>query len=154
MKTQILLNQKTKEILCIAQGNGHIHEFRLFKESISKVMHKKISLLADSGYQGIQKLHTKSRIPKKPSGKCPLTKAEKREAVTVHRAYLDRKYQRLRSSRFFHRGIVIVENVICYGCLLCVGFIILNCDTESLIIEEVYYSTLGKSTENYICYFC
>ncbi|WP_428994156.1 transposase [Bacillus cereus] len=55
MKTQILLNQKTKEILCIAQGKGHIHDFRLFKESMGQGIHRKISLLADSGYQGIRK---------------------------------------------------------------------------------------------------
>jgi hypothetical protein len=79
IKTQILLNQKTKEILCIAQGKGHIHDFRLFKESIGQAIHRKIGLLADSGYQGIQKLHAKSRVPKKSSKKCPLTKAEKKE---------------------------------------------------------------------------
>ncbi|WP_341456560.1 transposase [Bacillus cereus] len=81
MKTQILLNQKTKEILCIAQGKGPIHDFRLFKESIGQAIHRKINLLADSGYQEIQKLHAKSRIPKKSSKKCPLTKTEKRESV-------------------------------------------------------------------------
>ncbi|MGQ7307899.1 transposase, partial [Bacillus cereus] len=64
IKTQILLNQKTKEILGITQGEGHIHDFRLFKESMGHAIHRKITLLADSGYQGIQKIHAKSRIPK------------------------------------------------------------------------------------------
>ncbi len=36
-------------------------------------------LLADSGYQGIQKIHAKSRIPKKSSKKHPLTRVEKRQ---------------------------------------------------------------------------
>ncbi|MBG9503964.1 hypothetical protein ABE44_34420, partial [Bacillus thuringiensis] len=52
IKKQIILNQKTKEILCIAQGKGHIHDFRLFKESMGQAIHRKIMLLADSGYQG------------------------------------------------------------------------------------------------------
>ena len=34
-------------------------------------------LLADSGYQGLQKLHTCTTIPKKATKKHPLTKADK-----------------------------------------------------------------------------
>jgi len=48
--------------------------------------------------------------------------------------------QRSRSSRFFHRNIVIVENVISCGCPLFVGFITLNFDAAELIIEEVYWT--------------
>ncbi|MGQ7073312.1 transposase [Escherichia sp. SP-MK2] len=57
IKTQIILNQQTKEILCIAQEKGRIHDFRLFKESMGQTIHRKITLLEDSGYQGIQKIH-------------------------------------------------------------------------------------------------
>nr|WP_307842181.1 transposase family protein [Bacillus thuringiensis] len=65
--------------LGITQGKGHIHDFRLFKESMGHAIHRKITLLADSGYQGIQKIHAKSRIPKKSSKKHPLTRVEKRQ---------------------------------------------------------------------------
>ncbi|CCW05678.1 hypothetical protein EBGED10_24070 [Bacillus sp. GeD10] len=43
------MNQKTKEILGITQGKGRIHDFHLFKESMGQAIHRKITLLADSG---------------------------------------------------------------------------------------------------------
>ncbi|WP_445299948.1 hypothetical protein [Microcoleus sp. AT3-D2] len=33
MKSQVLVNQKTKEILCIAVTKGKVHDFRIWKES-------------------------------------------------------------------------------------------------------------------------
>ena len=51
-------------------------------------------MLADSGYQGISKLHAKSRTPKKRSKKVQLTKDEKR------------------ANRGLSRRRIVVENVI------------------------------------------
>ncbi|MGU3438766.1 transposase family protein [Bacillus cereus] len=103
IKIQIILNQKTKEILCIAQGKGHIHDFRLFKESIGQAIHKKIRMLADSGYQGIQKIHAKSRTPKKSLKKCPLTKAEKRQnrALSVERIWIENINAKIKVFKIF-----------------------------------------------------
>lgn len=41
-------------------------------------MHSGTEILADSGYQGLQKLHTKTRTPKKRIKKKPASKAEKK----------------------------------------------------------------------------
>lgn len=38
----------------------------------------KVKILADSGYQGIKKIHKNSDLPKKNSKKKPLTKEDKR----------------------------------------------------------------------------
>jgi len=39
----------------------------------------KVQILADSGYQGIKKLHHNAALPKKNTKKCPLTKQDKKE---------------------------------------------------------------------------
>ena len=56
--------QSTREILCTSHGKGKKHDFRIFSNSQVR-LRKDIELLGDKGYQGIGKLHTNSRIPKK-----------------------------------------------------------------------------------------
>jgi hypothetical protein len=41
-------------------------------------VHQETRILADSGYQGLQKLHTNTFLPKKRSKKVPLTREEKK----------------------------------------------------------------------------
>ena len=65
-------------MICTAFTNGKKHDFRLFKESKAKVA-PEIKILTDTGYQGIQKLHNKSELPKKKTKKTPLTKEDKRK---------------------------------------------------------------------------
>jgi hypothetical protein len=74
----VVVDKKRKRIACTNFCNGKKHDFRLFKES--KVRFKETTeTLVDSGYQGIKKLHAKSKLPKKKTKKCPLTKADKLE---------------------------------------------------------------------------
>ena len=56
--------------------NGKTHDFRIFKES---KVHFKIDtlMMTDSAYQGIQKIHANSIVPKKKSKNKPLTKEDK-----------------------------------------------------------------------------
>ena len=49
----------------------------MYKETIGKAVHTSIHIDADSGYQGIEKLHSNSRIPVKSSKNHKLTKREK-----------------------------------------------------------------------------
>ncbi|HLE09602.1 MAG TPA: transposase family protein, partial [Bacteriovoracaceae bacterium] len=51
-------------------------DFKMFKNSNNKV-HTDTKVQVDSGYQGIQKLHKNSEIPKKKSKKNPLTAEDK-----------------------------------------------------------------------------
>lgn len=62
------MDKKTKVIICTAFANGKRHDFRLFKESKIRI-HSEIKAITDTGYQGIQKLHKKSELPKKEDKK-------------------------------------------------------------------------------------
>jgi len=89
----VVVDKKTKKVICTAFANGKRHDFRLFKESKTR-MHPAIKAVTDTGYQGIQRIHNKSELPKKRSKKNPLTKEDKN------------KNQKLASER------VVNENVI------------------------------------------
>jgi hypothetical protein len=79
--------------MCTAHGRGHTHDFALYKQSQLE-LHESLELLADSGYQGLSKLHERSRTPKKRSKKVQLTKGERR------------------ANRELSRRRIVVENVI------------------------------------------
>ena len=72
-----MVDKKTQEIICTAFSNGKRHDFKLFKESKTHI-HPEIKVMTDTGYQGIQKIHHKSELPKKKSKKNPLTKTDKK----------------------------------------------------------------------------
>ena len=63
-------------MLCIAHDKGRRHDFRLFKKS-NVHLHPKAKILVDSGYQGLQKLHGQTEMPKKRSKKNPLARDDK-----------------------------------------------------------------------------
>lgn len=73
-----MVNKDNSQILATDFANGKKHDFKLFKESKLKI-HKKIRLLADTGYIGIKKIVTNSEIPHKSTKKHKLTKEEKKE---------------------------------------------------------------------------
>lgn len=70
------MDKKTKQVICTDFSNGKKHDFRLYKESKTKI-HPKTKVITDTGYQGIKKLHKESELPKKRSKKNPLTKEDK-----------------------------------------------------------------------------
>ena len=72
-----MVDKNLQKIICTAFSNGKKHDFRLFKDSKTQI-HPAISVLTDSGYQGLQKLHAKTQMPKKRSKKNPLTLEDKR----------------------------------------------------------------------------
>ncbi len=49
-------------------SNGKKHDFRLFKKS-KILIHPKVKVITDTGYQGIQKIHNNSELPKKKARK-------------------------------------------------------------------------------------
>lgn len=65
------------QIIATAFAKGSTHDFRLFKESKIE-MAEDILCLADSGYQGLVKLHANSKTPKKKSKHHPLTPEQKK----------------------------------------------------------------------------
>lgn len=72
----MIVDKKSKEVICTSFTNGKRHDFRLFKESGVHI-HPKIKVLTDTGYQGIGKIHPNSALPKKKTKKNPLTKEDK-----------------------------------------------------------------------------
>jgi transposase len=76
LKSQVVVNGSSKQVMCTAHGRGRVHDFALYKQSKLE-LHENLELLADTGYQGISKLHGKSRTPKKRSKKRQLTKDER-----------------------------------------------------------------------------
>lgn len=78
LKAQIIVDKKTRQVICTAFSKGNRHDFRVFKESNTKI-HPAIKLLTDTGYQGIQKIHKNSEHPKKKIRKNPLTQEDKQK---------------------------------------------------------------------------
>ncbi len=71
------MDKKRRQIICTSFANGKQHDFRLYKESKTRI-HPQTGILTDSGYQGLQKLHAKTHMPKKRSKKNPLTEEDKK----------------------------------------------------------------------------
>ena len=74
----MLINPENEEIISLAFEKGKVHDFQLFKSS---QIHLKpgSQLTADSGYQGITKLHANSVLPKKSTKNQPLSKQERKQ---------------------------------------------------------------------------
>lgn len=77
MKSQIIVNGASRQVICTAHARGPIHDFALYGRSKIEP-HESLELLGDSGYQGLQKLHEKSRTPQKKPRKAELSDEQKR----------------------------------------------------------------------------
>ena len=104
-----MIDGRTREVICTAHGRGTTHDFALYKQSRLK-LDAELELLADSGYQGLAKLHAKSRTPKKKPRKGRLTKAEKpanrelaRRRIVVENVIRSLKIFRILSERYRNR---------------------------------------------------
>ncbi len=63
-KGQLVITHPSKKILCVQVARGKTHDFALFKGSRLPLA-SDIELLADTGYQGVDKLHANSQTPHK-----------------------------------------------------------------------------------------
>ena len=64
LKIQLVIEQETKQIICTDFGQGHCHDFSLFKKS--KIhFYPQTDSLQDRGYQGIKDYHFNSYVTKK-----------------------------------------------------------------------------------------
>ena len=76
MKTLVVVDKKTRKVICLAFCNGRKHDFALYKESGIYVLGR-IKIGADSGFQGIAKIHSNSLTPRKKSKNNPLNDDDK-----------------------------------------------------------------------------
>ena len=72
----MVVDKKTRKVICTAFANGKRHDFRLFKESKTHI-HPETLAKTDTGYVGIKKIHANSLLPKKKTKKNPLTAEDK-----------------------------------------------------------------------------
>ena len=77
LKTQILVDLKSVEIIALAFTNGKKHDFWLLKDSHIHVKSETI-LEADTRYQGLAQVHSNSLLPKKRFKNHPLSKQERK----------------------------------------------------------------------------
>ena len=107
------MDQLKQTILCVATSVGKTHDFALFKKTRLAIA-PHIELLADTGYQGLDKLHpnsqTNSQTPHKKSKHHPLTPEQKQHnkelasrRVTVEHALRSLKRFRILSSTYRNR---------------------------------------------------
>jgi DDE superfamily endonuclease/Helix-turn-helix of DDE superfamily endonuclease len=68
LKSQLVVDQQSRRIICTAHGKGRRHDFWLLQASGVR-LHPGTEGLGDKGYQGWRKLHANSYVPKKkPKG--------------------------------------------------------------------------------------
>lgn len=67
------MNKTNKQIICTNFAAGKNHDFNVFKQS-KIAIHKSSQIIVDSGYQGLQKIHANTMLPKKKTKKNSLTK--------------------------------------------------------------------------------
>ena len=75
IKIQIIIESNTKKIVYVVFDKGSTHDFTLFKNSTQDI-DKDVAMLADSGYQGLDKILSKCLTHKK-SKFHPLTDQDK-----------------------------------------------------------------------------
>jgi hypothetical protein len=73
MKTLVVVDKKTRKVICVAFCNGKKHDFALYKESGIYLLGR-IKIAVDSGFQGIAKIHANSITPIKKTKNKPLNK--------------------------------------------------------------------------------
>jgi hypothetical protein len=110
LKTQLIINRLTREVICTAFGKGRQHDFDLFKKSKIAII-PEIKLLADKGYQGINEYIRESYTPYKRTKNRPLNRQEKKynyflnsARVAVENVIRCLKHFRILSSRYRNRG--------------------------------------------------
>jgi hypothetical protein len=77
-KSQVIVQHSNKRILSTAYGKGRRHDFKVLEHSRCAIsLSENTELYADSGFQGVAKLHPKSCTPHKRWRGRPLTQEQK-----------------------------------------------------------------------------
>jgi len=89
LKTQVIAEESNLKIICLEFDKGKCHDFKLFKNTTK--IHPHINIKADSGYQGLLKLHANSNTPYKGSKNKPLTDLQKlyNHLLSKHRIFIE-----------------------------------------------------------------
>ncbi len=93
-----MIEHTQQKILCVATSAGKTHDFALFKNS-RLALAPSLELLGDTGYQGVEKIHSKSQTPHKKSKLHPLTPEQKQQ----NKALASRRIKVEHALRFLKR---------------------------------------------------
>ncbi len=110
-KSQVFVKQGSKHVLAVYYGKGRQHDFSVLKQSRCAVsLHSDTELLGDGGFQGVAKLHPKSRTPHKRGRGRSLTPQQKghnrqlaRERILAEHVIRKLKVFRILKERYRHR---------------------------------------------------
>ena len=109
MKSQVIVDGRTRQIICTAHARGPVHDFALYGRSRVEP-YETLEVLGDSGYQGLQKLHAKGRTPHKKPRKAELSDEQKqsnrelaRRRVVVEHVIRGLKIFRILAERYRNR---------------------------------------------------
>jgi hypothetical protein len=80
----VVVDKKTRKVICVAFCNGKKHDLKLYKESGIHVI-ARIKIGADSGFQGIARIHANSVTPRKKSKNNPLSQEDKKHNSELSR---------------------------------------------------------------------
>jgi len=108
IKVQLIIGATSLRILSVYCEKGRVHDFQIFKNS-NTLITSEVTLLADSGYQGIEKIHSNSKIPHKKTKNNPLTKKQKQENKKLSKQrisveHINRRCKIFRITKEVYRG--------------------------------------------------
>jgi hypothetical protein len=110
IKSLVVIDLHTLEILFIAQAEGSVHDFTIYKDSTGSAVSPDVKVKVDSGFQGIVAFHANSEVPFKKSKNKPLTKEEKvfnrqlaRERIVIEHVNREIKMFKIMAERYRNR---------------------------------------------------
>ena len=107
MKFEIMTDTNGKILNISKAYSGRTHDFKIRK--MSDHIPKDIQVLADSGYQGLQKQHPKTLLPHKQRRKSPLTAEQKEHNHTLasKRVSVEHVFSISKNSKFWAQSTEI-----------------------------------------------
>jgi hypothetical protein len=94
------VDRQTGIIVCTCTNKGCRHDFRIYKESKVRLP-SSVLIQADSGYQGLQKIHSNSQLPLKSTKRHPLTGQQKKsnKSLSASRVLVENVIRKLKIFR-------------------------------------------------------
>ena len=136
LKTQLVVDKTSQKVICTSFINGKRHDFHLFKQS-SVGFQASTQRLTDSGYQGLQKIHTNSQLPnKKPRDNWQSKRSGQRRPSPVSGYSTRRSWVGLNVSKSFWINIETGRSALDWGLIWLRVFTTLSRWAE--LLKELY----------------
>lgn len=97
---QLVVATTTGRVICTHHDTGRTHDLRLLKKSRLS-LRRGVEVLADSGYQGLERLHAGCWLPHKATKRKPLSEKQKagNRVLAKHRVVVEHVIRRLKVFR-------------------------------------------------------